>query len=398
MINFLKIKSKWGFEECEDSKTSLIFEGLSLLPSHIFWELLSQSSSIPSQNPGNFLNITFWPHWEAKNTKNSKFVEPDIFIEFENIDVIIEAKIGMSNLQYPAQWENEIISYYNEYDRNKHLIVIAVDGNLNFKTEIIRGIQIYKTSWGRIYQSLLFHKEKINSNLYELLEKAFELTSIKPFVSINSLLEEIKIVAHNNNFSKMDNIKFLMKEVTTARNLLNKYNERIISIVENIKSLSEYPCNNSKGWNRFSFYENLSSKEFDITNGYEIELYKKQLEDGSWIRLEVLHIMEDESPSLILMFTFQYNRYENWPAWPDNHDNKWLDNFNENLVYVNSYPNHEDPKNAVFIAKKMPITYLIDEAHIMTQIANFNSLIINKVNAECGIVLNALFRLSEKNG
>ena len=98
------------------------------------------------------------------------------------------------------------------------------------------------------------------------------------------------------------------------------------------------------------------------------------------------------------MFTFQYKGYKNWPAWPDNRDNKWLDNFNENLVYVNSYPNHEVPKNAVFIAKKIPITYLIDEAHIMTQIANFNSLIINKVNAECGIVLNTLFRLSEKNG
>ena len=269
MINFLKIKSKWGLEECEDSKTSLIFEGLSLLPSQVLWDILSQSSSIPLQKPGNLLNMTFWPHWDAANTTNINFVEPDVFIEFEDIDVIIEAKIGMSNLQNPVQWENEIISYYNEYDRNKHLIVIAVDGNLNFKTEIIRDIHIYKTSWGRIYQSLLFHKEKINSCLYELLEKAFELINIKPFVSINSLLEEIKLVAQNNDnkISKMDNIKILMKEITTARNLLNKYNERIISIVENIKSLSEYPCNNYKGWNRFSFYEDLSSKEFDINNG-----------------------------------------------------------------------------------------------------------------------------------
>lgn len=31
MINFLKRKSKWGFEYCEDSMTSLVFESLTLL-------------------------------------------------------------------------------------------------------------------------------------------------------------------------------------------------------------------------------------------------------------------------------------------------------------------------------------------------------------------------------
>lgn len=138
----------------EDPKTSAIFENLMLLPDNVFWYILrcscSDNSSLPT-NTGRLISYRFWPHWDKTNTNNANYIEPDLFLEFEEFDIIIEAKYGDRSGQYRDQWEKEIIAYSNEYELKKEFVFIAVGGNISTKTEIIKvknhSITIYKCSW-----------------------------------------------------------------------------------------------------------------------------------------------------------------------------------------------------------------------------------------------------------
>jgi LPXTG-motif cell wall-anchored protein len=44
-------------------------------------------------NSGRLLSFDFWPHWDKTGTDNTNYVEPDLFIKFDEFDVIIEAKV-----------------------------------------------------------------------------------------------------------------------------------------------------------------------------------------------------------------------------------------------------------------------------------------------------------------
>lgn len=149
----------------EDPKTSAVFENLLLLPDNVFWHILRQScyshENLPI-NPGKLISFVFWPHWDSKGTNNSKYVEPDLFIRFENLDVIIEAKVGSSEGQYKQQWQREILAYLNENKDKNDFVFIAVGGNMSALSETInikkKDVKIYKCNW----LSLL-----INVNRYE---------------------------------------------------------------------------------------------------------------------------------------------------------------------------------------------------------------------------------------
>lgn len=84
-------------ETNEDPKTSAVFENLMLLPDNVFWHLMRQSCFSNTDMPitsGRLLSYDFWPHWDRTGTDNTNYVEPDLFIRFEEFDVIIEAKYG----------------------------------------------------------------------------------------------------------------------------------------------------------------------------------------------------------------------------------------------------------------------------------------------------------------
>lgn len=214
MINFLLHKSKWGLELCEDSKTSLIFEQLALLPSQILWEILLQSANIPYKTVGKLKKIEFWPHWDATDTSNAKYVEPDVLLVFEKIDVIIEAKIGLGNLQYEDQWKNEFIAYTNEFSNSEDrpFILIAVDGNLSFEPVKTKDYEVYRTSWDKLYnsfESLLSEIEFINPVQASLISNCFELIGIFGYKELSELLLkncELTIEA-------VDNIRNLNKQI-----------------------------------------------------------------------------------------------------------------------------------------------------------------------------------------
>ncbi len=214
------LHSKYAQKETyEDPKTSSIFENLMLLPDNVFWSILKASCFFNNKmlsNSGRLLFYNFWPHWD----NNSSYVEPDLFIRFEEFDVIIEAKYGDYGGQYLKQWNQELTAYDNEYGKEeKPVIFIAVDGNMSMNVEeiTIRGkkFHIFKCNW----LSLLIATNKYKGELKKisvpdmnisatlrLLDNiilAFNINGVYNIDWFNSMATEKNII----NPSSTDNIK-----------------------------------------------------------------------------------------------------------------------------------------------------------------------------------------------
>ena len=156
-------------ETNEDPKTSAIFENLLLLPENICWAILREACSEGSELPvvsGRLLEYEFWPHWNPEGTRNQSFVEPDLFLRFQQFDVVIEAKYGDSAGQDKEQWEREVTSYYNEYeDDAKTLVFIAVGGNTSKCKESVNGkghkVDVYRCTWESILLAVSHYEENL---------------------------------------------------------------------------------------------------------------------------------------------------------------------------------------------------------------------------------------------
>lgn len=148
-------------ETNEDPKTSAVFENLMLLPDNIFWHIFRtscfDSQSLPFHS-GKLLSYDFWPHWDRTGTDNANYVEPDLFLEFEAFNIIIEAKYNDLNGQNEHQWRQEIKAYNNEYGSEKPFLFIAVGGNSLLQTEKTRVggklIPVYKCTWLSLLMSV----------------------------------------------------------------------------------------------------------------------------------------------------------------------------------------------------------------------------------------------------
>jgi len=153
----------------EDPKTSSVFENLMLLPDNVFWHILRTScfySDRMKANSGRILSYKFWSHWDKTGTDNANYVEPDLFIRFEEFDVIIEAKYGDYGGQYEHQWWQELTAYDNEYGKEeKTVLFIAVGGNMSVDVEEVRvrgtKYSIFKCNW----LSLLIATNKYKNEL-----------------------------------------------------------------------------------------------------------------------------------------------------------------------------------------------------------------------------------------
>lgn len=166
---------KLTVERNEDVKTSSIIGELIHLPADLFWHLLrsatSDNESLP-QTVGELSSVEYWPKWSAEgcDITNRQNVEPDVFIRFQEFDLILEIKKDDNYYgQSVTQWKNEICSYLNEHeDEKKKICLIALGGNDKLYHEVVKNVRkrdvtIYKCRWS----SLL---EKVNEHLRSLLK------------------------------------------------------------------------------------------------------------------------------------------------------------------------------------------------------------------------------------
>lgn len=144
-------------ETIEDPKTSSIFENLLLLPDNEFWKILRsacQNNDVLPADVGLIEKYEFWPKWNAEGTENKNYVEPDLFLRFQKLDVIIEAKVGDTAVQQQKQWNNEYIAYLNEYESKKcKAILIALGGKTTLEESQAndcrrkKSIKVLRCSW-----------------------------------------------------------------------------------------------------------------------------------------------------------------------------------------------------------------------------------------------------------
>lgn len=157
----------------EDNLTSSVFGTLLHLPTELFWKIISEAcndEAIP-QNVGKLQECEFWSHWDSENTGNKNLVEPDVFLRFENFDVIVEAKRYDEKQQYSGQWAKEYQAYLNEYEADgKQVFFLAVGGVYSHETqEVENTIKVYQVKWTNILDAV--------SEFRRGLEKSEHLTN-----------------------------------------------------------------------------------------------------------------------------------------------------------------------------------------------------------------------------
>jgi hypothetical protein len=192
-IMFSAIRTgKINVSPIEDTLTSTVFDNLLLLPDKFFWKIITDScydNSLP-RNVGDIEYFEFWPHWDAIGSSNQYFVEPDLFVRFEETDIIFEAKRWDYNQQYRQQWEKELIGYKNEFgDDGKTVYFIAIGGiNSEIEEELnikeYGKVKIIKCRWVNILKTL--------QNIYNELENCnyLDYSNIKRIINTSILALE----------------------------------------------------------------------------------------------------------------------------------------------------------------------------------------------------------------
>ena len=158
-------KLRVPFQTKEDSLTSSVFQLLLYLPQKIYWEIFRssvyQGQKYLPEDPGELKQIDFWPKWDPIGTGNKRYIEPDVFLSFDVLDIIIEAKRWDRGHYNLGQWKKELRSYANENKPGNKLTVIwALGGISKIASDLIHvsfadGVSIKARVVKSTWQSLL---------------------------------------------------------------------------------------------------------------------------------------------------------------------------------------------------------------------------------------------------
>ncbi|MCL2520074.1 MAG: hypothetical protein FWE37_03580 [Spirochaetaceae bacterium] len=216
-----KEKGKDITNTCEDSLTSSVFDGLLLLPDEVFWRLLKKACPTLPDEAAVLEDYSFWPKYatdEIEEIPNEHFVEPDLVLNFESFDLIIEAKRWDGAGQNPEQWQNQLLAHrFHLEDDEKELYLLAIGGvdkneivKLDIDNEDDEPYTIFKYHWKSlleaIHHELANTEETHNQKLFNYIIRAFALhghifVKIKYF---DEILEQAK--SYRPNFTASLNI------------------------------------------------------------------------------------------------------------------------------------------------------------------------------------------------
>ena len=199
------------FKCIEDTLTSSVIGLLQYLPDELFWSLLrtscGESSKTLPESIGTISDVHFWERLSADGTYNSLCVEPDVWIETTDYDILIEAKKSDSstdNAQNIHQWFNEIVALKrnSENSSDRKLIFLALGGNSTLKDQVVEindYLQIVHTgSWYDLLRGVYNlkrmieqeHQQKGSANYVRILDdviRAMQLHGIVNTIWLDSL-------------------------------------------------------------------------------------------------------------------------------------------------------------------------------------------------------------------
>jgi len=234
----------------EDSKTSTIFGALLAFPDKMIWEILYNSISEKAsllKNVGTLKEYEFWPKWDNTGTSNSQYVEPDLFLRFEHLDIVVEAKRSEKGGQYKEEWQNELRAYHNEYEHHHKPVLMAIGGNDRMQKEEIMvkdfgTHSVYKCSWLSLLASVMKARDELDgighpqiSRLCDILIMGFRMHNVQYFRWIDDMkFTHINPVSHitmnkffNNaqfGFHTLPNTVISIKSIKTINSFFNGTN------------------------------------------------------------------------------------------------------------------------------------------------------------------------------
>jgi len=220
----------------EDFKTASSIGLLQYLPDDVFWNIMVNSCiGFTATDFGKIVSFNFWEHTDATDTSNSQLVEPDVWIETEKFDVIIEAKVGDFGGQYIGQWQNEIQSIKNEQcnnDYEKPIVLIALGGNDNMLPEKVLDCPVYKASWYNLLNAVVSERDaqKINNNICRILDDVIELFARQGVMTVTWLNSLPKYEVNETALNAW--------EITRAKSLVGFENLNIVFV--NDKNIQQW--------------------------------------------------------------------------------------------------------------------------------------------------------------
>ncbi len=117
---------------CEDFLTAAVFSRLTYLPVSCFWSIFTSAtgqtaSADFTESVARLCERRFWPNWTLPDGNR---VQPDVYLEFEDIAVIVEAKLEAETgqTQNAEQWAREICAYRNSSTTRALVFFWAIGG------------------------------------------------------------------------------------------------------------------------------------------------------------------------------------------------------------------------------------------------------------------------------
>jgi len=186
------------FKCTEDFLTAAVFSRLSYLTDDQFFRILEEACDLDCGSVGQLAEIHFWPSWSKENEEDvgKSRIEPDVYLKFENLNIIIEAKYGSE--QVTRQVKNEITAFFDyhfEFDTSDKVIFIAVGGDSSSIPgqveipSIDREVKCFTCGWADLLEALYLEKD-IPATLFDDLTEIFKWFGYQRRTWLKSLAAE----------------------------------------------------------------------------------------------------------------------------------------------------------------------------------------------------------------
>jgi hypothetical protein len=204
-------------EQTEDFLTAAVFTRLSYLPSKVLWRVvlasakpLSPAFALPEDAGPLTSPPQFWPRWPLKLVSGheqpgridaSLVKEPDVFLQFEHLDLVVEAKRYDGQGQNPDQWAAEVAACL-ERERDPETDVpvwlLAIGGVDRAEAVYASAVEIFGGRYGYRDTPLRIAACSWATLLTKVIEAGKKETGARP--GVNHIIQDIEAVLSFHGF------------------------------------------------------------------------------------------------------------------------------------------------------------------------------------------------------
>ncbi len=180
------------YNDIEDFFTATIFSRFLYLPSYIQSRILFElTGNNLFRDTGDLASHEFWPIWPTNVIVGRQYIEPDLFLQYQNVDVIIEAKRNDMTPHDANQIENELVAYSEQYEdvTQRKCILLAIGGGTILSKQ---HDDVVFCKWSRFFEAIqnVYKNSSVtqfNKVIYTDIVNGFSLHGFYPYRWLSSL-------------------------------------------------------------------------------------------------------------------------------------------------------------------------------------------------------------------